>query len=177
MRASKGVFMEENQTVTAGLMEMDVQMDASVLYDYMLYHNYHGVQGLMGTLIGLFMIIYYVNQHANIIYLMVGIVVIFYVPVSLYLSAKRQALENEFYKQPLHYSFEEEGIRVSQKEETSFLAWDDIYKAVATARSIILYTGPRSAAIIPRAACEGRTADLIRIISTHMPPKKVKIRQ
>lgn len=159
------------------LMELDVQMDAGILYDYMLYHTYHGVAGMLGTIVGFFMIVYYISCQAGILYLIFGIVVTAYLPVSLYLSAKRQALMNPVFKKSLHYTFTDAGIEVSQEEAEDSLEWQHMRKAVSTTKSIILYTSKVNATIIPRRACDGRVMDLIGIIATHMDPEKVKIRQ
>lgn len=159
------------------IMELDVQMDAGILYDYMLYHTYHGFAGILGTVVGLFMIVYYAGYHASILYLIFGIVVMGYLPVNLYLSARRQALMNPVFKKPLHYTFTDAGIEVAQEEAEDSLEWQHMKKAVSTARSIIIYTSKVNATIIPRRACGGRVVDLIEIIATHMEPQKVKIRQ
>lgn len=175
-QASAGQAEKESRERTV-IMELDVQMDAGILYDYMLYHTYHGMAGILGTIVGLIMIVYYVNFQANILYLIFGIVVMCYLPVNLYLSARRQALMNPVFKKPLHYTFTDIGIEVSQEEAQDSLEWQHMRKAVSTARSIILYTSKVNATIIPRRACDGRVVDLIEIIATHMEPQKVKIRQ
>lgn len=169
--------MEELTKERKVLMEIDVQMDAQILYDYMLYHTYHGLAGILGTLVGLFMIVYFIGYQASVLYLIFGIVVILYLPVNLFMASKRQALTNEAFKQPLHYAFTEEGIEVSQGESSDSLAWEHMRKAVSTAKSIIIYTSKVNATIIPRKACDGQATELISIIATHMSPQKVKIRQ
>lgn len=167
--------MEENNKQI--LMELDVQMDAGILYDYMIYHTYHGPSGILGTLIGFLMIGYYFGYHASVIYLIFGVIVMFYLPVTLFTASRRQMLATPAFKEPLHYTFTEEGIEVSQNDASEGMKWEDMRKAVSTAKSIILYTSKVNATIIPRKVCRERGADLIQIIATHMPPKKVKIRQ
>ena len=49
-------------------------------------------------------------------------------------------------------------------------------KATSTGKSIILYTSPVNASIFPRADLKEKEVAVIEMISTHMPPKKVKIR-
>lgn len=169
--------MDEKKVSNESLMEIDVEMDSSILYDYMLYHTYHGMSGILGTLIGMLMIGYYFGYHSNIVYLIFGMIVIFYLPVNLYMAAKRQALSNPVFKEKLHYRFTDEGIEVSQGDSVDKADWAQMRKAVATGRSIIIYTSKVNATIIPRKACNGQVMELISIIATHMPPKKVKIRQ
>ena len=84
------------------LYEVDVHMNTSVLYDYMLRHTYTSPGGLIATIIGVFAILF-AMKNAGVLYLIAGIVIILYLPWNLYLSAKRQALTNEAFKKPLHY--------------------------------------------------------------------------
>lgn len=49
-------------------------------------------------------------------------------------------------------------------------------KAVSTGRSIIVYTAKNNATIFPKSQMQDKTTDVIEMISTHMPPTKVKIR-
>jgi len=165
--------MEENKT----LFEVDVQMNDKILYDYMLYHTYHGTAGILGTMVGLFMVVYWLSYGGSVLYLLGGITVIMYLPVSLYMNAKRQMLANPAFKEPLHYSLTEEGIEVSQGEAKDSIQWENVRKVVSTGKSIIIYTSKINATIFPRKACGEYVTTLIEIIATHVPPKKVKIRQ
>ena len=45
-----------------------------------------------------------------------------------------------------------------------------------TGRSIIVYTAKNNATIFPKSQMQDKTTDVIEMISTHMPPAKVKIR-
>ena len=55
--------------------------------------------------------------------------------------------------------------------------WEDMVKAISTGKSIIVYTSKFKAAIFPRKDLGNYVSDAIEIISTHMDPKKVKIKQ
>jgi len=158
------------------LYEADIQINTSILYDYFLRHVYTSFSGLFGTIIGVFMLMLYFIKESSVIYLICGIVIILYLPWSLYLTAKKQALQETF-KNPLHYAFYENGVQVSQGDIKQMQKWEDMQKAVSTAKSIILYTGKNSASIFPRKDLEEDAVGLIQIISTHMDPKKVKIKE
>lgn len=158
------------------LFETDVNMNAKVLYDYMLRHTYYSMMGLVATIIGVLFIFMFVKGY-GVIYLCAGIFVIGYLPWNNYLSAKRQSLTNEAFKKPLHYTFTKDGIYVSQNETVQMQKWEDMYQAVSTPRSIIVYTSKVNASIFPKADLGDKTAVLIEVISKHMEPKKVKIRQ
>ena len=74
-------------------LEIDVKVTASDLYDYLLYHTYTGFSGMLGTLAGVFLIMAFVSTR-YIIYLIAGVVLIAYMPCSLFLKAKQQAVNN-----------------------------------------------------------------------------------
>lgn len=158
------------------LYEVDVHMNAGTLYDYMLRHTYTSLQGLIATILGVMCILFFANG-GGIIYLVAGIIIIAYLPWNLFLSAKRQALGNEAFRKPLHYTFTEDGIYVSQGDALEMQKWDSMHQAVATAKSIIVYTSRVNACVFPRADLGNDTTLLIEIICRHMDPKKVKIKQ
>lgn len=157
------------------LFEMDVHMTTGVLYDYLLRHIYTSFSGIFGTIIGILLVASYFMRGLSVIYLICGIVVIIYLPWSLFLTAKRQMLQEAF-RNPIHYAFYENGVEVSQNEVSQMQRWEDMVKAVSTSKSIILYTGKKVASIFPRKDLEFDATGLIRVICAHMDPKKVKIK-
>lgn len=179
--ADSAMMAEESEKVcppdhSAILYELDVHMNVSILYDYMLRHTYTSLQGLIATILGVMCILFFA-KGAGVIYLVAGIIIIAYLPWNLFLSAKRQALNNEAFQKPLHYMFTDEGIYVSQGDALEMQKWSSMYQAVATARSIIVYTSRVNACVFPRADLKNDTSVLLEIICRHMDPKKVKIRQ
>lgn len=158
------------------LYEVDVHMNASVLFDFNLRHTYCSLQGPIATILGAMLLLFFA-KGAGVIYLLAGIFVIAYLPWNLFLSAKRQALSTEAFQKPLHYVFTEKGIYVSQDNEIQMQRWEDVHLAVATAKSIILYTSRVKASIFPRKDLGTQTVTLIEIICKHVNPKKVRIKQ
>lgn len=156
-------------------LEFDVKVTAGALYDYLLYHTYTGISGILGTLVGVLALIVFASTRYPI-YLIAGVVMIAYLPCTLFVRAQRQALNTPAFKEPLHYKMTDEGISVSQGESEEKQSWDSCVKAVSTGRSIILYTSRTTASIFPKADLGERKTALIQMISTHMPPGKVKIR-
>ena len=155
-------------------LEFDVKIDSAALYDYMLRHTYNSAAGLLGSVVGAMGIVaFFMNGYP--IYLLLGVVLLGYLPVTLYTRAKRQAL-NPVFKEPLHYKMTEEGGTVSQGETEQFQKWEDMYKAVSTNRSFILYTSKVNASVFPRKDLGELQADVLGMISTHMPHSKVQIK-
>lgn len=156
-------------------IEFDVQMKWQDLYQYMLYHTYNSASGLIGAISGALMIVAFF-MGANVLCLIAGMIILLYLPGTLYLKARQQFLANPTFKKPLHYKMTNEGIEVSQGEEVQKQKWEDMHKAVSTTKSLIVYTSSVNASIFPRRELGDLTPGVIQIISTHMPPKKVKIR-
>lgn len=155
--------------------EFDVKITPGVLYDYMLYHTYTSAAGLLGSIVGALLVVVFFMGYGPL-FLIFGIVILAYLPWTLFIKSRRQYLANPAFKEPLHYRMTQEGVEVSQKGESQSQKWEDMYKAVSTSRSLILYTSPVNASIFPKKDLEGKAAGVIEMISTHMPPKKVKIR-
>ncbi|MBQ9927960.1 MAG: YcxB family protein [Lachnospiraceae bacterium] len=156
-------------------IEFDVKMTSGDLYDYMLHHTYGSMSGLIGAVAGALMVVAGFSG-AGVLCIIAGIVILLYLPVTLFLKSKQQFLANPAFKQPLHYKLTEEGIEVSQGEEVQSQKWEDMYKAVSTTKSLVIYTTAVNAAIFPRRDLGEHLPAVIEIISKHMPPKKVKIR-
>lgn len=156
-------------------IEFDIQLTSADLYDYMLHHTYTSASGLIGSIAGALMVVAYF-AGAGILCLIAGLAVLFYLPVTLFLKSKQQFLANPSFKKPLHFKMTEEGLEVSQEGETQRQKWEDMYRAISTVKSIILYTSPVNASIFPKRELQDKTAFVIEMISTHMSARKVKIR-
>jgi len=156
-------------------ISFEIRVKHMDLYDYMLWHTYHSAQGLLGACIGALAILIFLGNR-QMIYLIVGIVILAYLPWVLFVKSKKQMQGNPSFHKPLHYVLKEEGIWVEQEGNTEFQRWEDLHRAVSTGKSIIVYTGKSNACIFPRRELGNQTGDVIAMISTHMNPKRVNIR-
>lgn len=156
-------------------LEFDVKVTTSVLYDYLLFHTYTSISGMLGTLVGVILLMAFLSTR-YVIYLIAGVVLIAYLPGALFLRAMQQVQNTPAFKRPLHYRMTDEGVSVSQGDSEEQQSWDSCVKAVSTGRSIILYTSRTTASIFPKKDLGDKKEALIQMISTHMPPQKVKIR-
>ena len=156
-------------------IEFDVKITSNVLYDYMLRHTYSSLSGIMGSVVGVLMLILFVSNRQPIC-LIIGVVILLYLPWTLFLKSRQQALNTPAFKKPLHYRLSDEGIEVSQDDTVEKMGWDGMFKAVSTVNSIIVYTTKTNACIFPKRDLGDKKYKVIEIISTHMPPNKVKIR-
>ena len=153
-----------------------MKIEAGDLYDYMLRHAYNSPSGLIGSAFGAVMIISaFTTKHW--LFLILGTVLLLYLPWTYFIKSRQQALNNPAFKETLHYVWDENGLTVSQGEPSGTIGWESMVKAVSTSRSIILYTSNVNATIFPKRQMEDKKTAVIEMISTHMPPRKVKIKE
>ncbi len=157
------------------MLELDVKIEAKDLYDYMVAHTYSKPINILASCFGAFMIIVgMMNKHW--VFVIGGVVLLLYLPWTLFLKSRQQVVNNPVFKETMHYVLDDKGITISQGEQTQSQEWGNMYKAISTNKSIIVYTSPVNATIFPRRALGDNVTQCIQIICTHMPPAKVKIR-
>ena len=157
------------------MLELTVKIEAGDLYDYMLMHSYNSPAGLVGSAFGALLIVFAFAAQ-QWMFIVLGLVMLLYLPWTLFLKSRSQILSNPSFQEPLQYTLDEEGLTVSQGEAQEKMAWEDMHKAVSTGRSIIVYTSRVNATIFPKRQLGDKKTAVIEMISTHMPPAKVKIR-
>lgn len=157
--------------------EFDVEMTSSALFDYNMYHAYTSASGLIGTAVGILLLVGYANNTSFIPMLVAGIVVLLYIPVTLYSRAKKLMLLNPAFKAPVHYKMNDDGVTISSGDEKMTVEWSAMHKAYSTNQSIILATSKINAWIFPKKSLGEDKFKLIEMISTHMPPDKIRIKQ
>lgn len=155
-------------------IELDVKINSSILYDYMMHHTYGSLQGLIGTTVGALLVCAYFMGY-GMVYLIFGCVIIGYLPCSLWLKSKQQAA-NPAFRETLHYRLCEEGIEVSQGEMVQMTSWDSVNKASSTRLSYLLYTSKRGAFILPRSSMGEYSMKTAQIVAAHISPDRNRIR-
>lgn len=156
-------------------IQFDVKMTTGKMYDYMLHHTFTSFQGILGEAVGVLLIAAFVAS-GKWLYLIAGVIVVLYLPVALYMNAKKQILLSPVFKEVLHYTLTEEGITIRVGDEEDSQEWKDMCKAISTGKSIIVYTSKRNASIFPKSDLGDQKMAVIEMISRHMDPKKVNIR-
>jgi hypothetical protein len=157
------------------MIQITVKIEAGDLYDYMLMHSYNSPAGILGSTFGAVLIVFALATK-QWMFIVLGLIMLLYLPWSLFIRSRRQILSNPSFQEPLQYTLDQEGLTISQGQEEGRMAWEDMYKAVSTSRSIILYTSRVNATIFPKRQLGDQKVAVIEMISTHMPPAKVKIR-
>ena len=135
--------------------EFDFQMDEKTLTDFYMSHNMTGVSGFIWPMLGALAIIIAILSGGTtpiayrLIYVVFGLIFIFYIPWDLKRKAKKQIAKNPVYAKPIHYVLDEEGITTVQEENSATLEWKHFSKMKRTKKSMILYMRNRNACVVP----------------------------
>lgn len=159
----------------AFMVECEVKIGAADLYDYNLKYTYGKIINIIAEIAGMAAVLYGFVSH-NYPLAVIGAIVEVYLPVTLWIRSAQTAALLPAFKKPLHYVLDENGLTVSQGEESQTVSWDNCLKAVSTSRSILLFTSATSATIFPRAQLGDKAVLVIQCISQNMSPDRVHIR-
>ena len=163
-------------------VKINVKMTEEYMYDFMLYHNYTHMSGLMTAIAGVLCLAVFIQKlmdgdmQTSAVWLMCAILFLIISPSSMKAKAKSQVNNVEMFQKPLEYEFTEEGITVRQDEAKAETKWEEVTKAVSTQKSVILYLGRVRALIFPKKCMGEEYEEVMKMIHTHVPPSKVKIR-
>lgn len=164
-------------------IKITVNMTDKIMFDFLLHHTYTHLSGLFGAFLGV------VGLGLGIHSMMQGDTTMTYVgfllammflivnPIQLKNRAKAQVKHSQMFQKPLEYEFTEEGIIVRQDGVEATSTWAEFEKAINTNQSIVLYITRMRALIFPKKSMGEEYEAIIKMIHTHMPPAKVKIKQ
>ena len=130
--------------------EFDFQMDENTLGDFYKSHN---TGGFLWPMIGVFAIGLAIISGGTtpisyrLLYVLFGLLFIFYIPLDLKRKAKKQVKTNPYYAQPIHYILDEEGVTTIQGENEAKVTWDKFSKVKLTKKSMFLYMRNKNACV------------------------------
>lgn len=163
-------------------VKFDVQMTDKYMFDFLMYHTYTHMNGILTAVLGVVTLgvgisrILEGNVTGSMPMLLVAILFLVMNPMTTKNTAKAQVAKTPAFQKPLEYEFAEEGVYVRQDESEVLTKWEDFSKAVSTQKSVLLYTSKKMAWILPKACMGEQYEATLKMIHTHMPAKKVKIR-
>lgn len=163
-------------------LKFDITLTAEDMYRFNMYQTYSGFHGWFSIAFSILIFVVAGVTRGKIeaaytaLYIVFGIVFLVYPPVSLYLRSKRTLAMSEVLRGTLHYEVDEEGLHVSQKEESALLPWEQIYKMVATKHNVLVYSSRINAYVIPRAQLGEHYATLRTQAAEHLPAYRLKMK-
>lgn len=163
-------------------IKLNVKVTEKIMYDFMLYHNYSHLNGIAGAILGALGLwlgldsMLAGNVQSAVCGFAVALLFLLMPPFRIRKTAKRQVSDSGRFQEPIEYELHEEGVTVRQGEEELMTPWADFRKAVSTNNALVLYVTKVRAMILPKACMGQMYEETVKMISTHMPPAKVRIR-
>lgn len=163
-------------------VEFDVKLQPADLFRFNIYQTYTGIHGILSILIAV--IIFVIagitgsqGEYAYLfLYLLIGLLVLFYIPVTLWTRAKHTIKTNEVLSNTLHFVLTEQAVCVTQGEESGELPWNQVYKMIATKNQILVYSTRVNAYIIPREQVQSCYTRIRELAEKQLPKYRVKMK-
>lgn len=167
---------EDNQSYT-----FSVQMTTQEVFRFSLHHSYFkwsGVLGVLMSLVSLFIFIFCfqdLGDQNKAVLLIVALWFTVLEPITIYSRAKGQAKRNSTYKKPLVYTLNQDGITVSQEEQSQSVEWKQLMKVVETSSQYLIYSSKVHAFVFPKAAMGTQREGIEKLIVKSTADTKVKV--
>lgn len=166
-------------------LEFDIKLEAKDMFRFNMYQTYTGFSGWSSILfsvaiLGMAGYIYYNHGDAVlanvILYVAIAILLLVYMPFTLWLRAGRSIKASPVLSNVLHYHVDEDGFTVTQGEASGVLAWKQIYKMVATKHQVLVYSNRMNAYVIPRTQLGEHYVPLAKLATSKLPKFRVRMK-
>lgn len=163
-------------------VEFDIKLTVKDMYRFKMYQIYAGVQGWISVLAAALLFWLAADSYGEVtagrtaLYVLFGILFLFYFPLTLYLHAKQSIAASKVLQGTLHFAAGEMGFIVSQGEETAELKWEQIYRMVATRHNVLVYSSRIHAYVIPKDQLGASYSPLAALANQKLEKHRVKMR-
>lgn len=163
-------------------LEFDIKLEAKDMFRFNMYQTYSGFSGLSSIIFAaaLFGLAIYsygeVPTSRTVLYAVVGVLVLVYMPITLWLRANQSLKASPVLSNTLHYAVDADGFTVTQGEATGALAWKQIYKMVATKHLVLVYSNRINAYVIPRKQLGDFYVPLAKLACEKLPKYRFRMK-
>ena len=164
-------------------IKFSVQMKTSYLFDFLYWHSYHGVTGVINYALSFAgvaaLVAGFGKGNTAITVMLVVLALLFTVinPLSLLYKAARQRKRTPMFQKPLYYKFDENGFAISQESTSDSAKWETVIFLRETGKSIILYMGAANAIVLPKQEIGGQLTELKALLRTVLPEVAKKLKK
>ena len=168
--------MEEKKPIT-----FSVQMTWKEIYKFTMYHTYHSFAGILGVILSIMALANLIlsfdklSDQSKTIMTIVAAWFLIFEPLRMLMRSKSQMKLSKAYKKPLNYIVNEEGITVSQDEESQTIEWKQLFKIVETKSQFLVYSNRINSFIFPKSSLEGQVDDLGNVMAEYSKDTTVKL--
>ena len=163
-------------------LEFDIKLEAKDMFRFNMYQTYSGFSGISSIVfaIAIFVLAVYTYGEVpvanTVMYIGIGILLLVYLPVNLWLRAKQTLKASPVLSNTLHYVVDADGFTVTQGEANGVLAWKQIYKMVATKHLVLVYSNRINAYVIPRKQLGELYVPLAKLAREKLPKYRFRMK-
>lgn len=156
-------------------ISIQVQMKTEYLFDFLYWHSYSGLQGMINYGFTVFAIVLLAtgagrrSTVATAALILLALLFSVINPLLLYRKAAIQRKRTPMFQKPLVYELTEEGLSVTQDGETASTGWEQVLLIRETKKNIILYLGAANAIVLPKAEYAGQAAEVKAMLRRMTP--------
>lgn len=160
-----------------------VKMKSEYIYDMLLYHMYSRFSGFLINMTGLTLLILggmwlkfeklLPVQAAG--YLLMGVAVLIYTPLSLKVRANKMMKEPKFQAE-IPYQFDHGGVLEQISGNEVRYEWSQVKRAVATPKNIVFYMEGSTVLVFPKEFFQADFMAFMKLIVANMGREQVYIR-
>jgi len=161
----------------------DIKVTKKELANFLIYHNYHSMQGVIGLIISFGALVLLILRWNSLdlpqfaILVILALMFTVLTPLILIRKAAAQEKRNKTFEKPITYELGEEGFSLIQGEEHVDLEWRNVYKIVDTGRCLVLYISTVRAFIWPKSQIADVKAALDDRIEKCVEARKIKYKK
>lgn len=163
-------FHKEDKETKVPKISVDIKIGTKDMFYFFMRHNYACFSGIFGLFIsigaGLLLLIRFQHYEIGAKCLLLVIALLFTViqPLQLLLKAANQIKRTPMFHEKIRYTFQEEGLELSQKDQNGLIPWEQIMKVVDTGKYMIIYITRMRAYIFPKSQIKelDRIKEIIR---------------
>ena len=163
-------------------VKFSVQMKTTDMFDFLYWHSYHGITGVINyaiSFVGIAAMALGLGKDNTAVTVMLVILALLFTvinPLSLLYKAARQIKRTPMFSKPLEYRFDKKGFSISQDSTSDSADWESVVMLRETGKNIILYMGASNAMVLPKREISGQLPELKLLIRTALPQlgKKLK---
>ena len=163
-------------------LEFDIKLTPKDMFRFNMYQTYSGFSGISSIVfaIALFGLSVYTYGEVpfakTIMYVGIGILLLVYMPVTLWMRSKQTLKASPVLSSTLHYEVDKDGFTVTQGEASGVLAWKQIYKMVATKHLVLVYSNRINAYVIPKKQLGEQYVELAKLAREKLPKYRFRMK-
>lgn len=170
--------MEQDVTKNTGkMLQFEVKLTAKNLWAFSMYHSnggFRGIFNLLFTIAALFLLVFRwgtVTVAYRLLLLVCVLLFTVWQPFLLYTKARKQA-QAPVMRDPMTLTFDENGLKVEQNEQTVEFAWDQMGRMDRMPSMIVLYMDRVHAYLLPKTAMGEQEEALCEMARQYLPKER-----